>query len=171
MMPRFGRMAVVLLVAAAAAGCADGPAQPPTAGAKAPDYTARSLAGDPVSLEALRGGPVLLNVWATWCHPCREEMPAIEALHRELGGRGLQVVAVSIDRRGAGGEVRRFVNDMELTFSILHDPDQEVTRAFRTRGVPETFLIGADGTVLHRWIGQIDPAEPETRAKILAAVG
>ena len=80
----------------------------------------------------------------------------MEELHRSLQGQGLRVVAVSIDAAGSEGEIRKFVVEHDITFRILHDADQRVTRAFRTRGVPETFLIGRDGTLLRHWIGRID---------------
>jgi peroxiredoxin len=164
------RRTVGLLLAGALAGCGTAPAGgAPAVGAPAPEYQAAALDGDTVSLADFGGEAVLLNVWATWCAPCREEMPAIEALHRELGGSGLRVVAVSVDRRGAAGDIRRFAGDLDLTFRMLHDPEERIVRTFRTRGVPETFLIAPDGTLLQRWIGQIDPREPHTRRQIAEA--
>ncbi len=141
------------------AACADsGDVAPLRPGATVPDYAAASLAGDTVSLASLRGEVVLLNVWATWCIPCREEMPALQRLHAEKAADGLRIVGVSIDAPGA--EVGGFAEDMGVGFTILHDPESRVTRAFRTIGVPESFLVSRDGVLLHRWIGPFDPADP-----------
>lgn len=161
----------VLLVLALAAACG-GPAdyRPVATGDRAPDFAAATLAGDTVSLEGLRGEAVLLNIWATWCPPCREEMPELQALDEEYGPRGLRVVGVSIDGRGAEDAVRRFLEDYGIGFTILHDPDERVTRAFRTAGVPETFLIGRDGRVAARWIGMLKPDDPTIRERIEKAL-
>jgi cytochrome c-type biogenesis protein len=163
----------LLLLAACGAETGQGPA---VVGQQAPAYSAISIAGDSVSLAGLRGNVVLLNVWATWCPPCREEMPGLEALHQELSPKGLRVVGVSIDRGSARPEIDSFLRDNGVTFSILHDGDERITRVFRTAGVPETYLIGHDGTLLNRWIGKIDPAsrsirEPVERALRLSAGG
>ncbi|HWV56321.1 MAG TPA: TlpA disulfide reductase family protein, partial [Longimicrobiales bacterium] len=126
-------------------------------GQPAPAFEARVLGGDRLAVGDLRGEVVVLNVWATWCIPCVREMPALEALHRELREDGLRVVAVSIDRGSAEAEVRRFIQDHDITFTVLLDPDQRVTGTFRTIGVPETFVIDRDGTIAHRWFGEIEP--------------
>jgi cytochrome c biogenesis protein CcmG, thiol:disulfide interchange protein DsbE len=139
-------------------------------GEPVPEFAARSLDGDSVALSELRGEVVLLNIWATWCPPCREEMPAIESLHQELSPRGLRVVAVSIDRAGAEPAIRRFADEFGLTFDILHDAEQQAPRAFRTIGVPETLLIDREGRLVHRWIGQIDPNLPMVREPVEAAL-
>jgi len=139
-------------------------------GEPAPEFAALTLDGGSVALSELRGEVVLLNVWATWCPPCREEMPAIESLHQELAPRGLRVVAVSIDRAGAEPAIRRFADEFGLTFDILHDPEQQAPRTFRTIGVPETLLIDRKGRLVHRWIGQIDPTLPRVREPVEAAL-
>lgn len=112
---------------------------------------------------------MLVNVWATWCAPCRVEMPALERLHRRFGDR-LRVVGVSVDLGGVE-PVQRFVDDFDLTFTIVHDPAERVTRAFRTNAVPETFLIGADGRIVHRWIGGFDPLAGSAIEIIRSAIG
>jgi cytochrome c biogenesis protein CcmG, thiol:disulfide interchange protein DsbE len=130
-------------------------------GTPAPEYSGRTLDGETISLADLQGQVVVLNVWATWCGPCVREMPALERLHRAYEGRGVRVVGASIDRGGAASAIRRFLDTHDITFTILHDPDQIVTRQFRTLGVPETFLIGRDGKIAHRWFGEFDPMAPE----------
>jgi cytochrome c biogenesis protein CcmG, thiol:disulfide interchange protein DsbE len=159
----------LLALAVLVVGCVQ-PATRVAEGEAVPSYEAQDLAGRTVDLRSLRGEVVLLNVWATWCFPCRREMPAFEQLHRELGGRGLRIVAVSIDAVNADRDIREFVDEYDLTFDILHDPGQQVTRDFNTIGVPETFLIGADGRLRRHWMGRIDPHAENIRAPIREAM-
>ncbi|HEU0012847.1 MAG TPA: TlpA disulfide reductase family protein [Longimicrobium sp.] len=135
---------------------------PVEVGTRAPGFSARDLGGRPVSLDQLRGQVVLLNVWATWCGPCRDEMPSMERLHRELGPQGLRIVAVSVDaapgavsRKGGqpGGDVAEFVKQLGLTFTIWHDPQGTIERAYRTTGVPESWVIDRDGVIQKKVIG------------------
>jgi peroxiredoxin len=161
--PRGGAPCLALLLAAA---CAPEHTsyRPLAAGDPAPAFAAVVLDGDSLDLGDLRGSPVLLNVWAPGCPPCREEMPALQALHEQLGPHGLRVLGVSVDARGAEPAIRRFVEEGGITFTILHDPDDAVSRRFRTIGVPETFLIDGEGRIVRRWIGRFDPlAEDVTR--------
>jgi cytochrome c biogenesis protein CcmG, thiol:disulfide interchange protein DsbE len=144
--------------------------RPLQAGDPAPAFAASMPGGDTVSLGALRGDPVLLNVWATWCPPCREEMPALQVLHETYGPRGLRVIGVSVDSRGAESAIRSFTADHGITFTILHDPAEAVSRQFRINGVPETFLIDADGRIAHRWIGAFDPLADDATRRIEAAL-
>src|SRR5690606_1796249 len=131
--------------------------RPLAVGDPVPDYAAPSLAGDTLALESLRGDPVMLNIWATWCPPCREAMPALQQLHERYGSRGLRIVGVSVDSRGAEDAIQRFLEEGGYTFTILHDASDAVSREFRTVGVPETFLIDPSGVIVRRWIGRFDP--------------
>ena len=140
-----------------------GSLRPLVEGDEAPAYEAELLSGEVLDVGAT-GGPVLLNVWATWCVPCREEMPALQMLHEELGPQGLTVVAVSIDGAGGAADIRRFLNDYGITFPIVHDAAERVTRVFRTTGVPETFLI-VDGRVAKRWRGPVTKAGAEAAVR------
>jgi cytochrome c biogenesis protein CcmG, thiol:disulfide interchange protein DsbE len=151
------------LVLAAACDGVPGTIEP---GRPVPAFQAPAVGGDAVSLAALRGEVVLLNVWATWCYPCRREMPSFEALHREFEDEGLRVVAVSIDARGARGEIEAFLEEYGISFTVLHDGDQDITRAFRTLGVPETFLIDREGRLVKRWTGRIDGHSESVRGPI-----
>ena len=120
------------------------------------DFDAISLeTGEDVSLASLRGDVVLLNTWATWCTPCKEEMPWLETLHERYAEQGLQVVGVSIDRNGQDSSVRSYADDLGVTFPIWRDPSNRFARTFETTGVPETLLIGRDGEVLYRWKGAL----------------
>ncbi len=118
------------------------------------------------SLADYKGKVVLLNVWATWCGPCRTEMPSIEALHKALGPQGLHVVAVSIDDPGKDADIRKFANDYGLTFEILHDSLKAIQGAYQTTGVPETFIIAADGTIRKKVIAASDWNSGPNRALI-----
>ncbi len=133
---------------------------PIVAGSRAPEFRAESLAGDTISLASLRGHVVLLNAWATWCAPCREEMPALEKLYRELGPKGLRVVAVSEDAAPAGVEaaasrrdVASFARELGLTFPVLLDPSGRLQEGWGIIGLPTTYLIGRDGRVVRRLLG------------------
>ena len=144
---------------------------PVEVGTIAPDFAARDLSGKPVTLEDLRGEVVLLNIWATWCPPCREEMPSMERLHRALEPEGLRVVAVSIDAAPGsvdpsgrlGGDIPGFAREMGLTFTMWHDPDGSIQRTYRTTGVPESFVIDRSGTIIKKVIG---PWEWDSAASI-----
>jgi cytochrome c biogenesis protein CcmG, thiol:disulfide interchange protein DsbE len=144
--------------------------RPLRAGEPAPAFAAPVLDGDTLRLAELRGQAVLLNIWATWCPPCRDEMPELQVLHDRYARRGLRVLGVSVDARGAEAAVREFVRDHGITFTILHDPAESVARQFRTTGVPETFLIGPDGRLAHRWIGRFDLESPAVAARVEAVL-
>ena len=125
-------------------------------GSRAPEFTATDLASGRLKrLADYRGTVVLLNVWATWCQPCRVEMPSLERLHRRLGGADFRVVAVSVDEQGPD-VVAKFAQDLGLSFEILHDPSGAIQAAYQTTGVPESFVIDRDGVIIKKVIG---PAE------------
>lgn len=129
-----------------------------TVGVDAPGFAAATL-DTPVRMKSLsdyRGEVILLNIWATWCIPCREEMPEIQRLHEELGDKGLKIVAVSVDNAGEEQKIREFVSDFGLTFQVLHDGTGAIQNIYRTTGVPETFIIDRDGVVRKRLIGHLD---------------
>lgn len=151
---------------------------PVEVGSQAPAFAATDLTGRPVSLEQLRGEVVLLNVWATWCPPCRDEMPSMQRLHERLHESGLRVVAVSVDAASGGfgaggqpgGDVAAFVKEMGLDFTIWRDPEGDVERAYRTTGVPESFVIDRDGTIVKKVIGGTEwdtPANVELFERLL----
>jgi cytochrome c biogenesis protein CcmG/thiol:disulfide interchange protein DsbE len=123
---------------------------------KAPDFRAGTLDGDSTkTLADYRGEVVLLNVWATWCAPCRVEMPSIEHLYQEYGPQGLKVVAISIDE--AGPEVvREFVRERGLSFEILLDPSRSIERIYQTTGVPESFVVNRHGVIVKKVIGPLE---------------
>jgi peroxiredoxin len=140
---------------------------PLKAGDVAPDWRAVSMTGEAIGIRD-GGGALVVNVWATWCIPCREEMPDLQALHDAFGERGVRVVGVSVDGPGAERDVVRFLDAHGISFPIVHDPEERVTRVFRTVGVPETFLLDADGVVVRRWIGPVRAGEVESALEGLA---
>jgi peroxiredoxin len=127
-------------------------------GSDAPGFAAKTLTATPSmkTLTDYRGDVILLNIWATWCIPCRTEMPSIEAVHQALGPKGLKVVAVSVDNEGEEQKIRDFAREYQLSFEMLHDPSGAIEGIYRTTGVPETFVIARDGTVRKKWIGPED---------------
>jgi len=130
-------------------------------------FTSREVdAAATKSLADYKGDVVLLNIWATWCAPCRAEMPSIERLHREFGPRGLKIVAVSVDDPGQQKAVRDFARELGLTFEILHDPTHDIQKVYQTTGVPETFVLGRDGVIRKKIIGATDWSSPGTRALV-----
>lgn len=144
---------------------------PMDVGTRAPDFRAVDLQGRPVSLADLRGQVVLVNIWATWCEPCRAEMPSMQRLHDELGPRGLKIVAVSVDKAPTGAaELRAFAKELGLTFTIWHDPSGRIQQTYRTTGVPESFLVGRDGVILKKVIGATEwdhPAQADLVRRLL----
>jgi peroxiredoxin len=135
-------------------------------GDRAPDFRAVRLpGGGPASLADYRGQVILLNVWATWCEPCRVEMPSMERLSRQFQGTGFRVVAVSIDQADST-VVNAFVKELGLTFDILHDQPGTIQRIYQTTGVPESFVIDRHGVIVQRVIGAADWDTPATDALV-----
>jgi cytochrome c biogenesis protein CcmG/thiol:disulfide interchange protein DsbE len=136
-------------------------------GAPAPDFHAIDLAtGDSVSLhERYRGTVTLVNVWATWCVPCRVEMPAMEKLYQSLAPQGFKIAAVSIDE-GDPDDVRAFGSELGLSFDLLQDRSTKVQQIYQTTGVPESFLLNRDGVIVKRVIGAHDWSSEVNRALI-----
>ena len=132
--------------------------------AKAPDFNLKDMNGKTVSLSALKGKVVLLNFFATWCPPCRAEMPAFNKLSRALKQRGLEVVAVSSDR--SINDLKDFLEKNKLDFPVLFDADRAATKQYRVFSMPTTFLINKNGLIVEKFYGEYDWTEPETRAKI-----
>lgn len=168
--PRFAAALCGLLTVALAAGfIASGRADE---GRAAPDYGARLLGGEEeATLASLRGKAVLLNTWATWCAPCRVEMPDFEAFYQRYRERGLEIVGVNIDEGEADQKVERFIEKMGVTFSIWRDPRNRFAKRFRVLGVPATLLIDRNGVIIHHWEGPMNPGAAENLALIEQALG
>jgi cytochrome c biogenesis protein CcmG/thiol:disulfide interchange protein DsbE len=124
-------------------------------GKRAPNFTAVDIQkGDSVSLHQASDGRVtLVNIWATYCIPCREEMPAMEKLYRQLGPKGLRIIAISVDE-GNTADVQQFVKEYGLTFDVLQDKSGDIQKVFQTTGVPESFLLDRKGIIVKKVIGE-----------------
>ena len=107
----------------------------------------------------------LVNIWATWCVPCRVEMPSMQALYDSLSPRGFKIAAVSIDE-GDPTDVRNFAAELHLTFDVLQDRSTAIQQAYQTTGVPESFLLDREGTIVKRVIGAHDWSSPVNRALV-----
>ncbi|MCU0634002.1 MAG: redoxin domain-containing protein [Gemmatimonadaceae bacterium] len=140
--------------------------KPVAIGGAAPAFNAKTLDGAPKGLDAYRGRVVLLNIWATWCGPCRAEMPSIQALHQAYAPKGLSVVAVSVDDEGQEAQITSFGQEFGLSFELLHDATGSIQQVYQTAGVPESFVIARDGTIRKRWMGAEDWNSPANRALV-----
>ena len=132
----------------------------PENGLPAPNFSLPDLDGQMVSLADYKGKVVLLNLWATWCPPCVEEMPSMEKLYRELKGEGFEILAVSIDESGAQ-DVQPFMQKHKLSFPALTDSKGAIKNLYQTTGVPESFIIDKDGILVEKVIGPRNWAIPE----------
>jgi cytochrome c biogenesis protein CcmG, thiol:disulfide interchange protein DsbE len=103
----------------------------------------------------LRGEVVLLNIWATWCPPCRKEIPELQVLHERYSEQGLRVVGVSVDAAGTDRMVRSFADEFGVTYDVLRDPADRATPVFGFQGIPGTVLIDRGGTVVWRPLGPV----------------
>jgi peroxiredoxin len=119
----------------------------------APKLELFDLEGKPVSLENLRGNIILVNNWATWCPPCKEEMPVFEDFYQEHKQEGFTIIAVEAGQSEA--EVASFVNSYQLSFPIWLDPQNKALDAFRNQRLPSSYLIDRVGTVRMAWTGEI----------------
>jgi peroxiredoxin len=135
-------------------------------GSQAPQFEAIDLrTGRPTTLADYRGKVVLLNVWATWCLPCRVEMPSMQRLHQKLAGTDFRLLAVSVDADDSTA-VNAFVRELKLTFDVLHDRVGAIQRIYQTTGVPESFVIDQDGMIVKKVIGPAEWDGPVNEALI-----
>jgi cytochrome c biogenesis protein CcmG, thiol:disulfide interchange protein DsbE len=153
--------------------------QPVLTGAVAPDFTAKAMDGSDVAISDYEGKVLLVNIWATWCGPCLEEMPSMQRLYEELEDKDFEILAISIDAPfgqddafgRAGGDLDAFAKDLGLTFPILHNPEGDVQRVYQTTGVPETFLLGKDGVIYKKVSGGTDWDAPVNMELVLRLLG
>ena len=171
---RVAAIATVAFVALGSTSCkpngdGDEAFRPIAIGEPVPEFSVRTLEGD--SARIATGEPLtLLHVWATWCGPCQQEFPEIETLQQEYGPRGLRIVAISVDE-GDDDPVRTFVKEKGATFGIGRDPTGSVRRLYQGIGVPESYLISADGRLLVRQFGAIPKGAQAMRSAIEKALG
>ena len=138
----------------------------PWTGGAAPALELADLDGTAHRLADYRGKTVLVNFWATWCAPCRAEMPSIERLRRSMDGRPFAVLAVNV---GESGRVARdFAEKLPVSFTVLLDRDGRVTRAWGARVLPASYLVGPDGRIRYSYFGDLDWSSDEVRSRIEA---
>jgi cytochrome c biogenesis protein CcmG, thiol:disulfide interchange protein DsbE len=142
-------------------------------GVKAPPFTARAVdgSGRVMNLADYKGHVILLNVWATWCGPCKAEMPTLETLYKMYGPQGLKIVAVSIDETASDDSVRAYARNMGLTFDVLHDPQYTIEKTYQVMGYPESFVIDKDGIIRKTWLGAADWASEDNVALVRQLLG
>jgi peroxiredoxin len=133
---------------------------PVRVGLSAPDITYPGLDGKKVSLSDYRGKVVFVNIWATWCPPCVEEMPSMQKLYQKLKSENFEILAVSIDSQGAK-VVAPFMKKYKLTFPVLIDSMGTIKRIYKATGVPESYIIDKDGIIVEKTIGPRDWATPD----------
>ncbi|MED1471183.1 redoxin domain-containing protein [Bacillus salipaludis] len=132
-------------------------------GAKAPDFELKTLAGDKIKLSDLRGKKVMLNFWATWCPPCKAEMPAMEKFYKQKD-KDLVILAVNIDPQL---DVKGFVNKNKITFPILLDTDDQVNETYQILSIPTTYFINTKGIIENKFTGGMELAQMKQLANKL----
>lgn len=135
-------------------------------GQKAPKLDSVDLQSKIFSLESFKGNVVLLNFWATWCPPCLEELPSLEALNRYFGSKPFSLVAVSVDKDVRA--VKAFLNDLsrQPSFLILMDPQGDAVKRFGTERFPESYLIDSEGHLVKKFVGALDWMDPQILGQI-----
>ena len=145
-------------------------AMAPKVGARFPSIVLRTLAGDSIRLGAGGKQPLtLVNMWATWCGPCKAEFPDLQRLNEKYGSRGLRLVAVSTDQQDAA--VRAFVMSTNASFPIGRDTAEDVLAFLRDGSLPQNILIGTDGRILYKAFGLRRPVDPALTTAIESALG
>lgn len=162
---------VVLATLALAGACGTSDTARVDIGQPMPEYRAVTAAGDSVALSARRGKVVLLNVWATWCHPCRTEIPELVALNKKYGSRGLEIIGVSVDAASADSDVQGFVKEFAMDYTVWLDPEDIISTRFLLVGVPTTFLIDREGILRWRKTGPVLPNDTALSNALERALG
>jgi peroxiredoxin len=146
-------LAWIILSADQTAGLTSGETSAPQVGFAAPDFTLNTPAGESLTLSEFRGQAVLINLWATWCPPCRAEMPTIEKIYQEYKDQGLAVLAINTTYQDDPFAIMPFVEEHSLTFPILLDETGEVSNAYQLRSLPSSYFIGRNGIIKQVVIG------------------
>jgi len=135
-----------------------------------PPYSAKYLDGKAMTMAAEKGNVVFLNVWATWCGPCRFETPELQALQTQYAAKGLKVIGVSVDE-GDTEAVKTFVAEQKITYPIVVDPEGRIANLVQTTVLPTSLLIDRTGKIVWRQIGAIMPNDAKLKAAVEKAVG
>jgi len=165
----YGSAVVVAALVVLFAWFTRGQLSPVGAGRPAPDFSAYDMVGTPRSLDDYQDKVLLVNIWATWCPPCREEMPSMQRLYQEIDDDRFEIVAISIDAPlgetdpfgRVGGDLVAYGDSLGITFSLLHDPSGRVQRTFQTTGVPESFVIDQNGVIFKKISGSTQWDAPQ----------
>jgi peroxiredoxin len=131
---------------------------------KAPDFALKDTSGRTVSFSSVKGKVVLLNFWATWCPPCKAEMPSMNRLYNSMKVRGLEIIAVSSDSSLSG--IKDFLAKSRVDFLVLHDEKKAVSLQYKVFSMPTTFLIDRNGSIVEKFYGEYDWTAPEVRSRI-----
>src|SRR5205823_2562109 len=134
-----------------------------------PAYTAKYLDGKPLNLASEKGNVIFLNVWATWCGPCRFETPELQALQNQYATKGLKVIGVSVDE-GETEAVKTFVAEQKITYPIALDPEGRIANLLQTTVLPTSLLLDRNGKIVWRQIGAIMPNDSKLKAAVEKAV-
>ena len=151
--------AAMLLATVAVAGSSSGPA---------PDFSLQSLDGSTVRLSDLKGQVVLINFWATWCAPCREEMPLLDAIYQKYNRLGVELLGINVEDDASGAQ--EYLNETPVTFPILFDPDGRVSKQYQVKAMPSTILVDRQGNVRHIHYGYKPGYENDYQDQIRALV-
>ena len=144
-------LAMVIALGSLITACQSQPGSAPEVDKLAPEFQLPNLQGQTISLDDLRGKPVLVNFWATWCGPCVHEMPYIQEVSDEWSGKGLVVLAINIGE--STSKVAKFMQSQGLSFTVLLDTDEKTAAKYNIRAIPTTFFIDKDGVIQAKKIG------------------
>lgn len=163
---------LLAVIAATSWGCLPSEESTLRRGDPAPAFTAVSLDDRaPVSLSDYLGETLLVNLWATWCHPCRTETPYLQSVYERYRDRGLRILGVSVDLSADSAAVVHFVEEFGVTYDIALDPGAVSRDVFHARGLPTSVVIDRDGAVAFSWIGPIPEGDPTFIEGLEAALG
>jgi len=131
-------------------------------GSAAPDFTVKDLEGKEVTLSSLKGSVVLVNFWATWCPPCKEEIPSMITLNKAMSGKAFRMLAISIDEGGKDAVSTFFKGSRDLPSYL--DSESAISQLYGTTGVPETFIVDKQGIIQKKIVGGMDWSAPDVIA-------
>lgn len=134
-----------------------------------PPYTTELLDGKKFDIAAERGNVVFLNLWATWCGPCRYEIPELQSLHQKYAARGFKVVGVSLDDTGVGG-VKQFVSQHSMTYPVAYDPDGKIATIFQSSVLPTSVIVDRSGKIVWKKFGAVSMDDPSLNEALTKAL-
>lgn len=138
-------------------------------GQSMPAYTTDLLDGKKFDIAAERGNVVFLNLWATWCGPCRFEIPELQSLHQKYAGRGFKVVGISLDDTGVGG-VKQFVSQHSMTYPVAYDPDGKIAAIFESSVLPTSVIVDRSGQIVWKKFGVVSMDDPTLKDALTKAL-